>query len=321
MANDALSLALQGSFFLAGPTAVGKTDVALAVAEACNGEIVGADAFQVYQGLDLLTAKPSPEALARVPHHLVGTVPLSEAFNVARYLELALDAVADIRSRGRLPVIVGGTGLYLRALTRGLSDIPPGSPELREKLGATPLPELLGQLEILDPAAAAIIDTKNPRRVIRAVEVCLVTGKPFSSFRQEWETLPTFLGVLLERTREELNERINRRTETMFAEGVVEEVRAALAAGGIGSTAEQVIGWREITALLRGEITQSDCIAAIQQTTRRYAKRQITWFRREPMLVPVSLQSAAALPSIIERVVAEASRVCTAAFERIVKPN
>lgn len=304
MPNDDLIEAAHSAFFLAGPTAVGKTEVALAVAEACNGEIVGADAFQVYRGLDLLTAKPSPEALARVPHHLVGSVPLAEIFNVARYLEVAQAAIADIRRRGRLPIVVGGTGLYLRTLTRGLSDIPPSSPELRAELASTPLPELLARLAALDPDATAAIDTKNPRRVLRALEVCLVTGKPFSSFRQEWEKQPHFHGVLLGRTREELYERIDRRTHVMFEEGVVEEVRAALAAGGIGPTAEQVIGWREITALLRGEITQEEAIATIQQTTRRYAKRQLTWFHREPMLVPVSLSEGSGVAAIIERAAA-----------------
>ena len=302
MPNGNFSNAVRSAFFLVGPTAVGKTDVALAVAEACNGEIVGADAFQIYEGLNLLTAKPSAEALARVPHHLIGTVPLSESYNVARYLQAAQSVILDILSRGRLPIVAGGTGLYIRALIRGLSDIPPTPPELREELAATPLPELLARLAALDPEAAAAIDAKNPRRVLRALEVCLVTGKPFSSFRQEWETQPFFHGVLLERAREELNDRIDRRTVSMFREGVVEEVRAARAAGGMSATAEQVIGWREITALLKGEMTQSEAIASIQQSTRQYAKRQLTWFRRETLLTPVQLTGASDYSQIIERV-------------------
>jgi len=299
--DESLSL-IQSAFFLAGPTAVGKTDVAISVAEACNGEIVGADAFQVYQGLEILTAKPSSEALARVPHHLVGTVPLSESFNVARYREAALSAIADIQGRGRLPIVVGGTGLYLRALIRGLSDVPPASPELRAELVATPMSELLARLESLDPQVAAVIDIKNPRRVLRALEVCLITGKPFSSFRKEWESEPIFHGVLLERSREELYERIERRTRAMFKQGVVEEVRAALAHGEVSSTAQQVIGWREITALLHDELSQAEAIASIQQTTRRYAKRQMTWFRREPLLIPVPVMLD--LSPILERAAA-----------------
>lgn len=295
---------LQRVFFLAGPTAVGKTDVALAVAEACGGEIIGADAFQVYRGLDLLTAKPPREALRRVPHHLVGTIPLAESFNVGRYLELARAALSDVRRRGKPALVVGGTGLYLRALTRGLADLPPASPELRAELMATPLPRLLERLETLDPEAFASIDTKNPRRVLRALEVCLTTGQPFSGFRREWERETPFHGVLLERDREELYERIDRRAAALFEEGAVEEVRAALESGEVSPTAQQVIGWREITAHLRGELSRPQAIEAIQQTTRRYAKRQITWFRREPMLTPVSLTGAGGLASILERAAA-----------------
>jgi tRNA dimethylallyltransferase len=283
-----------------GPTAVGKTEIAIAVAEACGGEIVGADAFQVYRGLDLLTAKPSPEDRARVPHHLVGSVDPGEAFNAGRYLEAALPILANIQSRGKIPVITGGTGLYLRALTRGLAELPPSDPVLRADLSATPLPALLARLERLDPQAAASVDRHNPRRVARALEVCLLTGKPFSTFRQEWETAPLpFHGVLLERDRAELCERIDRRTTAMFQQGVVEEVRAAIEAGDIGPTAQQVIGWREIGALLRGELDEAGCIAALRQATRRYAKRQLTWFRREPMLTSVSLSAAYDISSIL----------------------
>ncbi len=278
---------IRRSFFIAGPTAVGKTSVAVAVAEACGGEIVGADAFQIYAGLDWLTAKPSPEELARVPHHLVGIAPLGEPYNVARYLEAALAAIAGILARGKLPVVAGGTGLYLRALTRGLSDAPPSSPELRDTLTATPLPELVARLASLDPAAAATIDLKNPRRVVRALEVVILSGKPFASFRQEWERSPEFAGVLLERPREELNRRIDERVVAMFRQGVVQEVADAAAANEKAEC--EAIGWNEIRALLRGEMRETDCIAAIQQATRQYAKRQMTWFRKEPMFVPVAL--------------------------------
>lgn len=295
---------LKGCFFLAGPTAVGKTEIAVSLAEACNGEIVGADAFQVYRGLDLLTAKPPGAALSRVPHHLVGTVPLTETFSVARYLEAALNAVAEIRSRGRLPIIAGGTGLYIRALTRGLSDAPPSSPELRAEMDATPLPHLLARLELLDPEAARVVDRNNPRRVRRALEVVLLSGKPFSSFRQEWEEIPQFHGVFLERSREELYARINQRTVAMFEQGVVDEVREAIATGSVGATAQQVMGWNQIGALLRGEMTEAECISAIQQATRHYAKRQLTWFRREPMLTPVSLTAANDNKSGLQKVVA-----------------
>ncbi len=278
--------------------------MAIAVAEACDGEIVGADAFQVYEGMDILTAKPSPAELARVPHHLVGSVSTRDSFNVARYLERAHAAISEIRDRGRLPVIVGGTGMYLRALTRGISEVPEGNSELRAELAATPLPQLLARLEHLDPAAFAMIDRQNPRRVFRALEVCLITGKPFSSFRQEWENTPTYHGVLLERSREDLYERIDRRTREMFEQGVVAEIARTATSSEISDTARQVIGWSAIWALLRGELTQAECVAQIQQATRKYAKRQLTWFRREPMLVPVSLTAATDIRSIVERAAA-----------------
>lgn len=301
MSSQALSAAaLQSVFFVAGPTAVGKTAVALALAEACGGEIVGADAFQVYQGLDILTAKPTAGERTRVPHHLVGTVPLSEPYNAGRYLEEARAAVEEIRARGRIAIIAGGTGLYLRALTRGLADLPPASPGLRAELAALPLPDLVARLQSLDPQAAAAVDLHNPRRVQRAVEVCLTAGRPFSSFRGEWEQEVPFRGVFLERDRDELYERIDRRAAALLDEGALDEVRAVLAAGGIGSTASQVIGWAELTAHLRGELSRGDAMAAIQQATRRYAKRQLTWFRREPMLTPVSLSRPGGLETALE---------------------
>jgi len=292
---------LSRCFFIAGPTASGKSDAAVAVAEACGGEIVNADAAQVYRGLDILTAKPSAELLARAPHHLVGTVELVESFHVARYRESATLAIDGILGRNRLPVVVGGSGMYLRALTRGLSDAPPSEPELRAELNAAPLAELLARLEKLDPAAAAAVDRKNPRRVVRALEVAMLSGKPFSSFRQEWRESPAFHGVLLERPREELYERIDRRTDAMFEQGVVEEVRAAVA-GGIGPTAGQILGLRPIQALLRGELTKGECIAAIRQSTRHYAKRQMTWFRREPMAARVLVRAGAEMQAIREMV-------------------
>lgn len=301
MSTAAIPDALQGVFFLAGPTAVGKTAVAIEVAEALGAEIVGADAFQVYRGLDCLTAKPTRAEMARVPHHLVGVVPLTETFNAGRYRELARAALEEIRGRGRPALVVGGTGLYLRALTRGLADLPPAPPELRAALAAAPLADLLERLRKLDPAAAAAIDTRNPRRVQRAVEVCLTTGRPFSEFRREWERETPFHGVLLERGRGELCERIERRAAALFEDGAVEEVRAALAAGDASPTARQVIGWREIEAFLRGELSRADAIAAISLATRRYAKRQVTWFRREPMLTPVSLSRPEGIAAVLEK--------------------
>jgi tRNA dimethylallyltransferase len=284
---------------IAGPTGAGKSELAVEVAERCGGEIVGADAFQVYAGLELLTAKPSPALLARVPHHLIGEIPLTERFHVAQYLALATRRLAEIRARGRLPIVVGGTGLYVRALTRGLADLPPADPALRAELEALPLAELQARLATLDPEAARWLDFQNPRRVIRALEVTLLTGKPFSSFRENWSVSAPegLIGVVLTREREELYQRIDRRVEAMFRDGVIEEVRQT---GELGPTAGQTLGLREIHAHLRGELSEEECIAAIQQATRRYAKRQLTWFRKDGELVLCELKWPSGAETVAE---------------------
>ena len=292
------------AFLILGPTAAGKSAFAVAVAQRCDGEIVSADAFQVYAGLDLLTAKPAPELRARVPHHLVGEVALTEAWDVARWLAAAEKRIAEIRGRGRVPLIVGGTGLYFRALTRGLADLPPASPALRAELEARPLADLQRRLAELDPESARRIDLKNPRRVIRALEVCVLTGRPFSSFREQWNSAPSgWRGIVLTRDREELHARIDARTAEMFARGVVDEVRRA---DEIGATASQTLGLREIRAHLAGEMTKAECVAAIQQATRRYAKRQLTWFRRETEFRSVNLTALAGESALADEISREA---------------
>lgn len=291
------------TFLILGPTAVGKSDLAAAVAERTDGEIVSADAFQVYAGLDILTAKPSPELRARVPHHLIGEIPLTEPWDVAQWLDAAHSRIAEIHARGRVAIVVGGTGLYLRALTRGLADLPPASPALRAELAAQPLGELQRRLTELDPDGAHRIDLQNPRRVIRALEVCLLTQRPFSSFREQWETTPHgWRGIILTRDRDELYARIDRRTEEMFAAGVLEEVRCA---GKVGPTASQTLGLREIRAHLGSETTRGECVAAIQQATRRYAKRQLTWFRRETEFRNVNLSSIADATALADEIARE----------------
>ena len=172
---------------LAGPTAVGKSEIALLLAEKLGGEIISVDSMQVYRGLDIGTAKPSPAARARVPHHLIDVVDLTEPFDAAQFLRLAHRAVADIQGRGRLPILCGGTGLYFKAFLEGLGQAPPADAALRAALEATPLPELLRELAERDPATYERIDRQNPRRVIRAIEVIRLTGKPFSAQRADWQ--------------------------------------------------------------------------------------------------------------------------------------
>jgi tRNA dimethylallyltransferase len=289
-----------GPIYLAGPTAVGKSELAVALAERLNGEIVGADAFQVYRGLDLLTAKPNRETLSRVPHHLIGEISLAESFDVARYRTLAADRINDIARRGLTPIVVGGTGLYIRSLTHGLAELPPPDESLRSDLAQQPLEQLLARLEQLDPIAFRQVDRKNPRRVIRALEVCLLTGRPFSSFREQWSQSPEVRAVLLNRDREQLYSRIDQRTLDMFAAGVVDEVKAV---DDIGPTASQAIGFREIRELLAGRLAQPACIAQIQQQTRNYAKRQFTWFRKEPDFQVIELSNHEPFETALNRIV------------------
>jgi tRNA dimethylallyltransferase len=287
-------------FCLAGPTACGKTALAIEVAGRCNAEIVGADAFQVYSGLDILTAKPSMEELERVPHHLVGVAPLTAAFDVAQFRKRAIEAIQDISARGKLPLLVGGTGLYFRSLTHGLADLPSANPELRAELEQLQLPALQERYTQLDPVGAKRIDLKNPRRLIRAIEVCEISGKPFSSFHDPAPPgADACDGVFVFRAREELYARIDARTRAMFDAGVVGEVRAV---GAISETARQAIGFREIQALIAGRIKQEECITAIQQATRRYAKRQLTWFRGQTSFQHLDLSTLPDFSSAVKTV-------------------
>jgi tRNA dimethylallyltransferase len=288
-------------FFIVGPTAAGKSELAAAVAQRLGTDVVSADAFQIYRGLDVLTAKPGPATLAKAPHHLIGAVPLGEEMNAEKYRAMAEEIIA----RDKPVIVVGGTGLYVKALTHGLATLPGANSKLREKLERTTSEELFRSLCALDPVGAEKIDRQNRRRLVRAVEVCLLTGKPFFSQRVEWNQSLPENGVLVTRERTELYERINRRVEEMFAAGVVEEVRSVR---NLGPTAEKTLGLREIRALLAGEVSQAECIAKIQQATRRYAKRQLTWFQRQSNFT--SLNFSAHRPAeAVELISQSASRV------------
>jgi tRNA dimethylallyltransferase len=285
---------MRHTFFIVGPTATGKSELAADVAGEIGAEIVSADAFQIYRGLDLLTAKPDASTLAKAPHHLIGIAPLNEEMNAEKYRCTATRAIDEINSRGKLAMVVGGSGLYIKALTHGLAPLPEADPTLREQLNAMSLDELRSRLAQLDPEAGRTIDTKNRRRVVRALEICLLTGKPASEVvaptdrgdpGRPGSTIPA-TGVFVFRDREELYQRINQRVEAMFERGVIEEARTA---GAMGTTASQMIGLGEIRELLDGKISLLQCIAEIQQGTRRYAKRQLTWFRQQTNFLPLNL--------------------------------
>ena len=283
-------------FFIVGPTAVGKTSFAIEFAEQFDAEIVNADAFQIYRGLDILTAKPDSLAQRRVRHHLLSQVSLAEAMSAVRFGELAWAALADIRSRGKNAIITGGSGLYLKAITHGFDELPPPDPKLREELRALSLEELGLRLRDLNPQLAARTDLKNPRRVIRAIEIAFVeatisggskrNAAAMAASTESSGAISKAVGVLLLRDRDDLYQRINERVNAMFREGVEEEVRALQ---DIGPTATKALGLKEIRALLDGHSSRAECIAKIQQATRRYAKRQLTWFRHQTTFPQLNL--------------------------------
>ena len=292
-------------FFIVGPTAVGKSELAAEVAQKLGAEIVSADAFQIYRGLDLLTAKPDQATMAKAPHHLIGVVPLSEEMNAEKYRAAAEEIIGDIYARGKQVIVVGGSGLYVKALTHGLAKLPSANLKLREALEHATIEELFRSLSALDPTGAQQIDRQNKRRLVRAVEVCLLSRKPFSAQRTEWnESLPTN-GILIYRDRAELYARIHQRVEQMFELGVVDEVRAVK---DVGPTAEKTLGLAEIREMLTGEILQPECIAKIQQATRRYAKRQLTWFQRQTNFPALNL-SVHGFSEAIDLISQNASRV------------
>ena len=271
--------------FLAGPTAVGKSEIALRLAERIGGEIISVDSMQVYRGLDIGTAKPSPTERDRVPHHLIDIRDLNESFDAAQFVRLAQEAVEKIQSRGKIPVFCGGTGLYVRAFLSGLGEAPAANPELRAELDALPFEVLLRELRERDPAAYEKIDKQNPRRVIRAVEVIRLSGKKFSEQRAEWksEAPRQKSGAIFCLTRrvEDLQARINARVEEMFARGLVEETRELLRRGlAENKTAMQAIGYRQVAEHLRGGRSLAETIDLVKICTRQFAKRQLTWFRR-----------------------------------------
>jgi tRNA dimethylallyltransferase len=272
-----------------GPTASGKSALAVALAKALQAEIIACDSTQLYRGVNIGTAKPTVEERQGVVHHLIDVLDASEAATAGGYRDLALAVLADMRKRGRLPILAVGTGLYMRALLEGLADLPLRSEELRERLRASSRKSgemhLHRVLQRMDAEAAARIAPTDEQKLIRAIEVCILTRKPISEVHragrsplQGWRVLR----VGLMPSREMLRGRIDARTEAMIDGGWLDEVRGLLAAG-IAENAKifDFIGYREMMQVLRGELTMEKARTAIQLATRHYAKRQMTWFRRD----------------------------------------
>jgi tRNA dimethylallyltransferase len=313
--------------FLAGPTAVGKSAVAFELAQRIGGEIISVDSMQVYRGLDIGTAKPAATERRLVPHHLIDVVDVTERFDAAKFVARARLAVVEIQSRGRVPIFCGGTGLYFKAFLEGLGEAPAADPSLRAELEATPLPELLRELEKFDPATFQTIDRQNPRRIIRAIEVIRRTGKPFSEQRAEWQHPPrlaprtrqdatlspsdaeedriapqTTRLLCLTRSAADLRTRIDSRVDEMFARGLVEETRQLLERGlGQNMTAMQALGYRQVFEHLRGQLSLADTIELVKVRTRQFAKRQMTWFRRQPGVKWIELAPKDEMQVILSR--------------------
>jgi tRNA dimethylallyltransferase len=274
---------------IVGPTASGKSALGVSLAGQLGGEVVACDSTQLYRGFDIGTAKPSPSERRGVPHHLMDVLSPQEEATAGGYRQLALSVLDGLRQRKRLPIFTAGTGLYLRALLEGLADVPQRSEELRERLRASmgehPPGHLHRILKRLDPEAARKIAPADEQKLIRAVEVCVLTRKPVSEVLRAGRTPLEAWHVLkvgLMPPREKLNERIHDRIDAMLEQGWMREVQALLDNGlSEDSKPFDFIGYRELRAVLRGEIGLEAAREAIQQATRRYAKRQLTWFRRE----------------------------------------
>jgi tRNA dimethylallyltransferase len=270
---------------IAGPTACGKSEAALLLAERLGGEIVSVDSMQVYRGMDIGTAKPSAEERARAPHHLIDVADITGRFDAAQFAKHAQQAIADIQQRSRAAILCGGTGLYFRAFFEGVGTAPAGDPKLRAELERIPLKQLLDELRQHDPATWDKIDRRNPRRVIRAIEVIRKTGRPFSEQKNEWSALPVPNGFGLRRDAGDLHDRINRRVDAMFAQGLVEETQQLLQRGlSDNPTAMQALGYRQVIEHLRGDRSLKETIDLVKLRTRQFAKRQMTWFRGQMQL-------------------------------------
>lgn len=267
---------------LVGPTASGKTGVALDIAERFGAEVVCVDSMTVYRGMDIGTAKPTREHRARVPHHLLDIADPAETFTVARFQRVARAAIADVRARARVPLLVGGSGLYFRAAVDDLT-FPPTDATVRARLERRDLHELAVMLKEADPVAATFIDLENKRRVVRALEVVEITGRPFSSFRDEWQRRNPAVAAGLSVSTGELARRIEQRLRVMLDQGFLDEVRRLLHRGlREALTASQAIAYGQAVAHLEGRITVEEFVDEAARATRRLARRQMSWFRRDP---------------------------------------
>jgi tRNA dimethylallyltransferase len=296
---------------LTGPTASGKTALGIRIAKALDGEIISADSMQIYKGLDITTAKPEKHELEAIPHHLIGVIEPSESFSVAAYVKLAQHAVRDVLSRKKIPIIVGGTGLYISALRDGINFDENASDKcVRERLETEA--KTLGNNALwkrfnnLDPDSAAKIPPQNIIRVVRALEIMEITGEMFSVYRKnsvKGNPEFSFKGCYLEfENRSTLYARINERVDKMLDNGMLDECRAAFESGFYeNSTVSQAIGYKELIPYFNGETNLTEASEKIKQSTRRYAKRQLTWFRNDEKLTRIAVSDLESTDIVYEK--------------------
>jgi len=270
---------------LVGPTASGKSSVALVLAEAFGCEIVSADSMTVYRGMDIGTAKPTRDDRTRIPHHLIDVVDPGDAFSVARYQRLARDAMSEIRSRAAVPLVAGGSGLYFRAAVDDL-DFPPTDADVRSRLEREDDETLAARLKREDPEAARFVDLANRRRVVRALEVLEITGTPFSSFRDAWGRYTPAIVAGLTPPLKIVDARIEQRIHDMVDRGLLDEVRGLMNSGFRDAlTRSQAIPYRQAVELVEGSLSEDAFFEQAARATRRLARRQLSWFRRDTRIM------------------------------------
>jgi tRNA dimethylallyltransferase len=291
--------------FLVGPTAVGKSAVAVEFAQKINGEIISCDAMQVYREANIASDKPSAAMRAVVPHHVIDVVSVEEEFNVARYRALALAAIEDAHRRGKVPLVVGGSGMYMMALLDGLFDDGEPDLELRASLDSRDLRELQADLLRVDPVAASHIMGNDRKRIVRALEVFHTTGVPMSEQQKKRDGLwgkYDIRVIALERPREELYQRVEARIDEMFKGGLVDEVKMLLGKK-LSSTGCKIIGMSEVKGFLDGEYDLERAKYLMKLHTRHYVKRQMTWFRKDKRLEWVMIRADEATKDVVQRIV------------------
>jgi len=274
---------------IAGPTASGKTALSIALAKELDAEIVSCDSMQVYKRMDIGTAKPTLAEREGIPHHMLDVAQPDEDFSVSRYCAMAAPIVDDILSRGKTAIIVGGTGLYMDSLIKGNEFAPFPSTGMREMLEAKPIDEVYAHLQAVDPEAAARLHLSDKKRIIRAMEVYLETGETITEHNRKTQSIPPKYSpvwfALEDEQRQDLYTRIDRRVEIMLEQGLIDEINALLASGiSTKCTAMQAIGYKEFVAALEGRTSIAEAAAQVQQASRHYAKRQLTWIRRNPSI-------------------------------------